>query len=283
MPLTSAQEQGIAAGLTQEQVNHQWFTSPHARAARKNIPYACYQGLSFEQVEYGILQGLSRDQVEDLNYDQIEGLRAGLDKTQVNHTWFKSPHAQAARQNIPYACFQGLSFEQVEYGICQGLSRDQVENLDYMQIRFVIKHRLSAGIITPEMNTADKLEQALKSFNKEQRLALLSLTYGRHDTNMGPGMFHEKNSKGEFFAKRGAQDILTMIADFIIPHIPAPVNEKLWRERIANILSGSDTKAKEPSSTTQRQAPPTRGSSSSIFPAASSAKNATIKQAPPGI
>jgi hypothetical protein len=132
--LNDYQINGISAGLSREQVSHGWFSSPHAEAAEKGIPYEVYAGLSYEQVCYGILKGLTRQQVAGLDGHQINGIRAGLSREQVSHDWFSLPHAEAAEKGIPYEVYAGLHYEEVWWGILKGLTRQQVEGLEGHQI-----------------------------------------------------------------------------------------------------------------------------------------------------
>ncbi|MGD9109129.1 MAG: F-box protein [Gammaproteobacteria bacterium] len=126
--LNKYQIQGIKAGLTREQVKNSWFSYWHAKAAVANISYDQYKELTMDQVRYGILKGLERGQVVGLNWCQIEGMGAGLTQEQVMHDWFGYWHAKAAKNNIPYNQYKGLTLLQIKYGIFNDLKRWQVEN-----------------------------------------------------------------------------------------------------------------------------------------------------------
>jgi hypothetical protein len=77
------------------------------------------------------VQDSSPSQVEGLNADQIRGIKDGLTREcikadltreQVNHDWFKNPHAHAAKNGIPYEQYQGLSYDAAR-GVSDGLHR----------------------------------------------------------------------------------------------------------------------------------------------------------------
>ena len=158
MPLSAAQLRGISAGLTEEQVNHNWFWMSHAEAAEAGIDYEEYQELTPLQVRYGILKGLKRAQVIDLNVSQIEGVAAGLTREQVNHDWFVAYHRKAAEAGIDYEEYQELTWEQACYGILKGLTRAQVIGLNADQLFFAKKHNVpKASIIASATTTAEML------------------------------------------------------------------------------------------------------------------------------
>ncbi|MDF2530115.1 MAG: hypothetical protein K0Q57_995 [Gammaproteobacteria bacterium] len=93
-------------GLDREQVDHDWFTEAHAKAA-ESYPYEEYAGLEWHQVKNGILNGFSRAKVEGLNSIQMSGLNAGLSREQVNHEWFDYSHLECAESGVPYSVYAG--------------------------------------------------------------------------------------------------------------------------------------------------------------------------------
>ncbi|MDF2939871.1 MAG: hypothetical protein K0R66_513 [Gammaproteobacteria bacterium] len=90
---------------------------------------------------------LNAEQIHGLKEYQIQGLRVGLSKDQVNHDWFSYAHAEAAEKGIPYEAYAGLNYDQVGYGILQGLTCEQLEGLDQYQIQ-----GLHAGLSKEQVN-----------------------------------------------------------------------------------------------------------------------------------
>ncbi|MGD9152652.1 MAG: hypothetical protein PVG30_03210 [Gammaproteobacteria bacterium] len=177
--LNEYQLRGIRAGLTREQVNHKWFDYWHAEAAKKGISYEQYQGLTENQVEYGILKGLKREQVIGLGKYQLQGMNAGLTREQVENDWFDYWHAEAAEKGISYEQYQGLTKNQVEYGILKGLKREQVIGLGKYQLQ-----GMNAGLTREQVENdwfdywhAEAAEKGI-SYEQYQGLTKNQVEYG---------------------------------------------------------------------------------------------------------
>ena len=181
MPLTTDQLRGISAGLTQEQVNHDWFSYAHAQAAEASILYNEYQGLSYTQVEYGILKGLKREQVDNITCPyKLQGMVAGLNQEQVNNDWFSYGHAQAAEQDIDYETYNGFSNTQGECGILKGLKREQVAGLNYNQIVVMRRYQLPDATILKDIQDDGLLEQtALEYLQKRSERYTFATCHSR--------------------------------------------------------------------------------------------------------
>lgn len=146
----------------------------------------------------------------------MRGLLAGLTRAQVEHDWFTDRHFKAARRELPYEEYEGLSYDQAD-GLVKSLKRRQVVGLDRDQINFVCLYNLPDAAIIARATTAETMTTTYSSWVGTLRLAetVYSMFYHSEtgqSSEPGEPLSPEEQVKKEVF---GNETLFRSIAKFL--------------------------------------------------------------------